>query len=68
MGFEKRVLDVVDVVIPAGQYAGFTNGTLFVECTAKEAAKLETALTETFDFGLIVSVSSIEGEFAFDFV
>lgn len=65
MNFESRVLDVVAKVIPVGQYAGFTSGTLFVECTPREASKLESALIQALACGVIVS--SIEGEFAFDF-
>lgn len=60
MSFEKRVLSVVS------QPAKFEYGTLFVECTAKEAAKLETVLIEEFKCGIIVSDTG--SEFAFDFV
>ncbi len=65
MNFESRVLDVVAKVIPMEQYAKFTAGTLFVECTPREASKLESALIEALACGVIVS--PIEGEFAFDF-
>jgi hypothetical protein len=41
-------------------------GTLFVECNANAAAKIETALIETLDRG--VRVSKVGHEFAFDFV
>ena len=66
MGFEAKVLDIVDSVIPVVVYSRFFNGTLFVECTAREAAKLESAFIEALPCGVIVS--SVEGEFAFDFV
>ena len=41
-------------------------GTLFVECTARDAAKIETALIEKLKCGVIVS--KVGPEFAFDFV
>lgn len=66
MGFEKRVLDVVAEVLKSDNSAAFTCGTLFVECTAKEAAKVETALLEATACGVVVS--GVGTEFAFDFV
>ena len=41
-------------------------GTLFVECDARAAAKIETALIEAIDCGVIVS--KVGHEFAFNFV
>ena len=41
-------------------------GTLFVECNARAAAKIETALLEAMDCG--VRVCKVGHEFAFDFV
>lgn len=66
MSFEKRVLDVVDKTVGVQVFSKFEYGTLFVECTPKEAAKIETALLKLLKCGIIVS--SIEGEFAFDFI
>ena len=41
-------------------------GTLFVECNARAAAKIETLLNEAMECGVIVS--KVGPEFAFDFV
>jgi len=38
---------------------------LFVECTPREATKIETALLKVVNCGVIVS--PVAGEFAFDF-
>lgn len=67
MSFEKQVLAVVGKVLKQDDTAAFAYGTLFVpEITAKEAAKIETALIENFKCGVIVSKTP--NEFAFDFV
>jgi len=67
MSFEKRVLSVVSKVLKQDDTASFAYGTLFVpEITAKEAAKIETALIEEFRCGVIVTPCA--NEFAFDFV
>jgi hypothetical protein len=42
------------------------SGTLFVECDARTAAKIETALIDELKCG--VRVSKVGHEFAFDFV
>lgn len=65
MGFEKVVLDKVEEVLETDNRAYFAYGTLAVECTAKEAAKIETALAEVVNCGVIVS--SAGDEFLFDF-
>ncbi len=65
MGFEKVVLDKVEKVLKTDNRAYFAYGTLAVECSAKEAAKIETALTEVVNCGIIVS--SAGDEFLFDF-
>lgn len=65
MGFEKVVLaEVLEVLgeVPAS----FTNGSLFVECSIADAVRLETALLEKFDFGIILS--RVGDESAYDFV
>jgi len=66
MGFEKRVLHKVADVVGNDRSASFTSGTLFVECTAGEAAKIETMLNDLTQGGVIVSKTP--AEFAFDFV
>ena len=65
MGFEKRVLNVVAKVVGEGK-AAFTNGTLFVECTIPEAVRIESALLEYVDCGIILS--RVGDESAYDFV
>ncbi len=65
MGFEKVVLDKVEDVLGTDNLAYFAYGTLAVECSAKEAAKIETALAEVVNCGIIVS--SAGDEFLFDF-
>jgi hypothetical protein len=68
MGFEKRVLEVVGKVIGQDETAEFAYGTLFVpSISPKQAAKIETALIETFKCGVIVSPQP-NSEFSFDFV
>lgn len=70
MSFEKVVLEKVRKVMNTTESnnwcAEFKYGTLFVECTPKEAAKIETKLLDTLKCGIIVS--KIDEEFAFDFV
>lgn len=66
MGFEKVVLDKVAKVLKEERKACFFNGSLFVECTAKDAARVETALIELTQGGVIVS--SFKQEFVYDFV
>lgn len=66
MGFEKVVLDKVANVLGEERKASFSFGTLFVECDAKQAAKIETALINLTRKGVIVSKTP--AEFAFDFV
>lgn len=65
MGFEKVVLDKVEDVLGTDNLAYFAYGTLAVECSAREAAKIETALAEVVNCGIIVS--SAGDEFMFDF-
>lgn len=42
------------------------NGTMFCRCSARQAARIETALLESCDMGVIVSACG--DEFSFDFV
>ena len=66
MGFEKVVLDRVATVLDEDNRASFAYGTLFVDCDASQAAKIETALINLTRGGVIVSKTP--AEFAFDFV
>jgi hypothetical protein len=66
MAFEKMVLDVVATVLKSDNQAEFTSGTLFVECSVKEAIKIETALLKKVNCGIILS--RVGSESAYDFV
>ena len=66
MGLEKVVLAEVAKVLESDKKASFFNGTLFADCTAKEATRIETVLIKKFMFGVIVSKAG--EEFAFDLV
>jgi hypothetical protein len=66
MGFEKVVLAEVAKVVKSDNKASFTCGTLFVECSVKEAVRLETALLKTLGCGIILS--RVGDESSFDFV
>lgn len=72
MSFEKSVLEVVTKVLKSDKQASFSFGSLFVVCTALEAAKVETALSK-LNCGIIVSAQGPTapgqaGEFSFDFI
>lgn len=72
MSFEKSVLAVVAKVLKSDKRASFTFGSLFVVCTSREAAKVETALNK-LNCGIIVSAQGPTqpgqaGEFSFDFI
>jgi hypothetical protein len=68
MGFESVVLAKVrEVLVAVPSYqANFVNGTLFVECSVRDAVRLETALLEKLRCGIILS--RVGDESAFDFV
>jgi hypothetical protein len=67
MGFESRVIQVVEEVLERPRSASFFKGTLFVDCSAEEAAQIETFLLDnTVTCGIMVS--PLRNEFAFDFV
>lgn len=66
MAFEKMVLDVVATVLKSDKQASFTCGTLFVECSVREAIKIETSLLKILGCGIILS--RVGDESAFDFV
>lgn len=65
MGFEKRVLEVVESTL-GEKVAAFFYGTMFVDCTVAEAVKLETALLKELRCGIILS--RVGNESSFDFV
>ena len=66
MGFETKVLSIVADILENDRSAEFAYGSMFVECTASQAAKIETALNEVLSCGIIVSPGP--KDFAFDFV
>ena len=66
MGFETKVLSIVADVLENDRSANFYNGSMFVDCTASQAAEIETTLLDILSCGIIVSPCN--GEFAFDFV
>ena len=66
MGFETKVLDIVAEVLENNRSAEFFYGTMFVDCTPRQAAKIETALIDAMNLRMIVSQSN--SEFSFDFV
>lgn len=66
MSFEKCVLVAVAKVLKSDNKASFTNGSLFVECSVKEAVKIETALLKILSCGIILS--RVGDESSFDFV
>lgn len=65
MGFEKKVLAVVEKTLGAVP-ASFTCGSLFVECSVREAIRLETELICEMKCGIIIS--RVGSETAYDFV
>jgi hypothetical protein len=66
MGFETKVLSIVADILETTRSADFYNGSMFVDCTASQAAEIETTLLEVLSCGIIVS--PLRNEFAFDFV
>lgn len=68
MGFETVVLNKVAKVLKNDNSASFAYGTLFVNCTPKEAAKIETALSKIPGTGIIVTAQGNTGEVSFDFI
>jgi hypothetical protein len=66
MGFETKVLDIVAEVLENNNSAEFSYGSMFVDCTARQAAKIETALSEILNCSVVVTPGA--EEFAFDFV
>ena len=74
MSFEKSVLEVVTKVLKSDKKASFSYGSLFVVCTSREAAKVETALKKVIpQGGILISAQGPTqpgqaGEFSFDFI
>lgn len=67
MGFETKVLSIVADILENDRSADFYSGSMFVDCTASQAAKIETKLLEVLSCGIIVSPNPFN-KFAFDFV
>lgn len=64
MGFEKRVLNVVEMITDAP--ASFSNGSLFVEgVSSKVAVRILTALESVFDCGICFGQSGTETYYDF---
>ena len=69
MSFEKVVLDKVAKVLKEDRKAIFVYGTLFVCCSPKQAAKIETKLIDELKCAIVVSAQRHEdSEFSFDFI
>ena len=66
MGFETKVLSIVADILEDDRSADLYSGSMFVDCTASQAAEIETTLLEVLSCGIIVS--PLRDEFAFDFV
>lgn len=66
MGFETVVLENVAEVLERDNAASFAYGTMFVDCTAREAAQLETMFNELMGASVIVTPGATE--YSFDFV
>lgn len=68
MGFEAKVLSVVEEVLGTPKGAGFQYGTLFVLCSSDQASIIKNTLQEKFIVMNIVSSEMPDGnEWAFDF-
>ncbi len=65
MGFETKVLNAVAAVTADEAY--FYEGTMFVECTPRAAAAIESYLLDNFIVNCGIIVSKVGEEFAFDF-
>jgi|TARA_B110000240_G_C13367841_1_gene396887 hypothetical protein len=69
MAFEKLVIDTVNNVLGESTVASFTSGTLFVDCSMDEAARIkDRLLDEVFTCADIQVSGPIGPEFAFDFI
>jgi fructose-specific phosphotransferase system component IIB len=64
--FEAKVLEITKAINPSK--AEFFNGTLFVECSIKEAIKLETLILDSMEGEVGVITSRVGFETAYDFV
>lgn len=66
MGFESKVMQVVEEVLGENTVNGFAYGTLFVCCEAKEAQALKRRLAK--DFGKVqMTPQGGYMEYAYDF-
>jgi hypothetical protein len=67
MSFEQAILGTVATTIGNDKPAGFTCGSLFVECTAEESNTLLEVLQKNYT-GKLYKVGPIQGEYAYDFM
>lgn len=69
MGFETKVLDEIEPLLPDQGSAYFKYGTLFVEgVTFITAIAIKELLESSFDVQVVVSKLTQVNEFAYDFV
>jgi len=66
MGFETKVLSIVADILEDDRSAGFYNGSMFVDCSARQATVIKSKLLDQLACDIMVSRAS--GEYAFDFV
>jgi hypothetical protein len=63
--FETTVTRLAETIVPSSNIE-FFNGTMFVDCSVREAIRLESALV---DSGISVIISSVDSDTtAYDFV
>ena len=67
MGFETLVLNRVEEVLGQPRKACFFNGSLFVECDARQARKVFSTVFMEFDKKIQIS-GPVQGEYIIDFV
>lgn len=67
MGFESKVMQVVEEVVGKDDTSGFAYGTLFVTCLPNQAKTLRSRLSKEFSCGVQVSPQGGYMEYAFDF-
>lgn len=67
MGFEAKVMAVVEDVLGKDDMNGFAFGTLFVNCFPKDATRLLRRLNKEFGGKVQKSTVGPHMEYAFDF-
>lgn len=68
MGFEAKVMQVVEDTLGKDEMNGFAHGTLWVNCFPEDAKKLLKTLNKEFNNKVVMSQSKCHMEFAYDFV